>query len=107
MLTKSLLPLPDKFKGLTDVEMRYRQRYVDLIANPEVRDTFRARAGIVSGIRRFLDDRAFMEMETPVLESRAGGADAKRRWRRWRARTAAAPPPRCRAIPTCRSRLWS
>jgi len=77
MLTKSLLPLPDKFKGLTDVEMRYRQRYVDLIANPEVRDTFRTRAGIVSGIRRFLDDRAFMEMETPVLESRAGGADAK------------------------------
>ncbi|ACO70583.1 predicted protein [Micromonas commoda] len=77
MLTKSLLPLPDKFKGLTDVEMRYRQRYVDLIANPEVRDTFRARAGIVSGIRRFLDDRAFMEMETPVLETRAGGADAK------------------------------
>lgn len=77
MLTKSLLPLPDKFKGLTDVEMRYRQRYVDLIANPEVRDTFRTRAGIVSGIRRFLDDRSFMEMETPVLESRAGGADAK------------------------------
>ena len=59
MLTKSLLPLPDKFKGLTDVEMRYRQRYVDLIANPEVRDTFRTRAGIVSGIRRFLDDRSF------------------------------------------------
>lgn len=77
MLTKSLLPLPDKFKGLTDVETRYRQRYVDLIASPEVRDTFRTRAAIVSGIRRFLDDRAFMEMETPVLESRAGGADAK------------------------------
>ena len=69
MLTKSLLPLPDKFKGLTDVETRYRQRYVDLIASPEVRDTFRTRAAIVSGIRRFLDDRAFMEMETPVLES--------------------------------------
>jgi lysyl-tRNA synthetase class 2 len=77
MLTKSLLPLPDKFKGLTDVETRYRQRYLDLIASPEVRDVFRTRAGIVSGIRRFLDDRAFMEMETPVLESRAGGADAK------------------------------
>jgi lysyl-tRNA synthetase class 2 len=77
MLTKSLLPLPDKFRGLQDVEMRYRQRYVDLIASPEVRDVFRTRAGIVSGIRRFLDDRAFMEMETPVLESRAGGADAK------------------------------
>ena len=77
MLTKSLLPLPDKFKGLTDTETRYRQRYVDLIASPEVRETFRARAAIVSGIRRFLDDRTFMEMETPVLESRAGGADAK------------------------------
>jgi len=77
MLTKSLLPLPDKFKGLTDTETRYRQRYVDLIASPDVRETFRARAAIVSGIRRFLDDRAFMEMETPVLESRAGGADAK------------------------------
>jgi lysyl-tRNA synthetase class 2 len=77
MLTKSLLPLPDKHKGLQDVETRYRQRYVDLIASPEVRDVFRARAAIVSGIRRFLDDRAFMEMETPVLESRAGGADAK------------------------------
>ena len=77
MLTKSLLPLPDKFKGLTDTETRYRQRYVDLIANAEVRETFRARAAIVSNIRRFLDDRSFMEMETPVLESRAGGADAK------------------------------
>jgi lysyl-tRNA synthetase class 2 len=77
MLTKSLLPLPDKFKGLTDTETRYRQRYVDLIASPEVRETFRARAAIVSNIRRFLDDRSFMEMETPVLESRAGGADAK------------------------------
>ena len=77
MLTKSLLPLPDKHKGLTDTETRYRQRYVDLIASPEVRETFRARAAIVSGIRRFLEDRAFMEMETPVLESRAGGADAK------------------------------
>ncbi len=77
MLTKSLRPLPDKHKGLTDTETRYRQRYVDLIASPEVRETFRARAAIVSGIRRFLDERAFMEMETPVLESRAGGADAK------------------------------
>ena len=77
MLTKSLRPLPDKHKGLTDTETRYRQRYVDLIASPEVRETFRARATIVSGIRRFLDERAFMEMETPVLESRAGGADAK------------------------------
>ena len=77
MLTKSLLPLPDKFRGLQDVETRYRQRYVDLIASPEVRDVFRTRAGIVSGIRRFLDDQQFMEMETPVLESRAGGADAK------------------------------
>mmetsp|Transcript_23741 Transcript_23741/g.58183 ORF Transcript_23741/g.58183 Transcript_23741/m.58183 type:complete len:461 (-) Transcript_23741:601-1983(-) len=77
MLTKSLLPLPDKFKGLQDVERRYRQRYIDLIVNPEVRDVFRTRAGIVSGIRRYMDDLGFMEFETPVLHVEAGGADAK------------------------------
>eukprot|EP00898_Chlorokybus_atmophyticus_P003605 jgi/Chlat1/4245/Chrsp27S04316 len=77
VLTKSLLPLPDKFRGLTDIEMRYRQRYVDMISNPEVADTFRARAKVTSTIRRFLEDRGFLEMETPVLQSEAGGADAK------------------------------
>jgi lysyl-tRNA synthetase class 2 len=77
ILTKSLLPLPDKHKGLTDKETRYRQRYVDLIASAEVREVFKDRALIISTIRRFLDDQEFMEMETPVLESFAGGADAK------------------------------
>ncbi|MBD1873315.1 lysine--tRNA ligase [Nodosilinea sp. FACHB-131] len=77
MLTKSLLPLPDKWHGLTDVAKRYRQRYVDLIVNPTVRDTFRKRALITSGIRRYLEDRGFLEIETPVLQSEAGGAEAR------------------------------
>jgi lysyl-tRNA synthetase class 2 len=73
MLTKALLPLPDKWHGLTDVAKRYRQRYVDLIVNPTVRDTFRKRALITSGIRRYLEDRGFLEIETPVLQGEAGG----------------------------------
>ncbi len=77
ILTKSLLPLPDKWHGLTDVAKRYRQRYVDLIVNPEVRDTFRKRALITAGIRRYLDSLGFIEIETPVLMSEAGGADAR------------------------------
>ncbi len=77
ILTKSLLPLPDKWHGLTDVEKRYRQRYVDLIVNPEVRDTFRKRALITAAIRRYLNDRNFVEIETPVLQTEAGGADAR------------------------------
>ena len=77
LLTKSLLPLPDKWHGLTDVAKRYRQRYVDLIVNPEVRHTFRKRALITSSIRRFLEDRGFLEIETPVLQSEAGGAEAR------------------------------
>jgi lysyl-tRNA synthetase class 2 len=77
ILTKSLLPLPDKWHGITDVEKRYRQRYVDLIANPEVRDTFRKRALITAAIRRYLDSRGFLEIETPVLLTEAGGADAR------------------------------
>eukprot|EP00741_Cyanophora_paradoxa_P007643 tig00001164_g7392.t1 len=77
VLTKALLPLPDKWHGLSDVEKRYRQRYVDLIVNSQVRDTFRKRAKITSGIRRYLDDRGFLEIETPVLHSQAGGADAR------------------------------
>lgn len=77
MLTKSLLPLPDKFHGLTDVATRYRQRYVDLIVNPEVRETFRRRALITASIRRYLDQQGFIEIETPVLMSEAGGADAR------------------------------
>ncbi|HBE31366.1 MAG TPA: lysine--tRNA ligase, partial [Cyanobacteria bacterium UBA11368] len=74
ILTKSLLPLPDKWHGLTDVAKRYRQRYVDLIVNPQVRETFRRRAQITAGIRRYLDERGFLEIETPVLQSEAGGA---------------------------------
>jgi lysyl-tRNA synthetase, class II len=77
ILTKSLLPLPDKWHGLTDVAKRYRQRYVDLIVNPEVRDTFRKRSLITAGIRRYLENLNFIEIETPVLHSEAGGADAR------------------------------
>lgn len=77
ILTKSLLPLPDKWHGLTDTEKRYRQRYVDLIVNPEVRQTFRRRAQITAGIRRYLESLDFIEIETPVLQTEAGGADAR------------------------------
>ncbi len=77
ILTKSLQPLPDKWHGLTDVEKRYRQRYVDLIVSPDVRETFRRRALITAAIRRYLSDRNFIEIETPVLQSEAGGADAR------------------------------
>lgn len=77
ILTKSLQPLPDKWHGLTDVAKRYRQRYVDLIVNPDVRQTFRRRAQVTTAIRRFLSDRDFLEIETPVLQSEAGGADAR------------------------------
>ena len=77
MLTKSLLPLPDKFHGLTDITTRYRQRYIDLIVNPDVRETFRRRALITASIRRYLDRDGFIEIETPTLTSEAGGADAR------------------------------
>lgn len=77
ILTKSLLPLPDKWHGLTDTEKRYRQRYVDLTVNPQVRQTFRRRALITSAIRHYLEAQGFIEIETPVLQSEAGGADAR------------------------------
>lgn len=77
ILTKSLLPLPDKWHGLTDTEKRYRQRYVDLIVNPHVRETFRKRAKIIAAIRRYLEEQDFLEIETPVLQGEAGGADAR------------------------------
>lgn len=77
MLTKSLLPLPDKWHGLTDVAKRYRQRYVDLMVNPEVQMAFRRRAKITSAIRHYLEQRDFLEIETPVLQAEAGGADAR------------------------------
>ena len=77
LLSKSLQPLPEKFHGLTNTDTRYRQRYVDLIVNPEVRDTFIKRSRIISTIRRFLDERGFMEVETPMLVANAGGAAAR------------------------------
>jgi len=77
LLTKSLRPLPDKFHGLTDTEARYRQRYVDLIMNPESRRVFEVRSRVIAGIRRFLVERGFMEVETPMLQQIPGGATAR------------------------------
>ena len=77
LLSKSLRPLPEKFHGLTDKETRYRQRYLDLIVNPEVKDTFIKRSKIIKGIRKYLDDRHFLEVETPMLHTIAGGAAAR------------------------------
>jgi len=77
LLSKSLRPLPEKFHGLTDTDARYRQRYVDLIANPEVRSTFETRFRIITQMRRFMDARGFLEVETPILHSVPGGAVAK------------------------------
>jgi len=77
LLTKSLLPLPEKWHGLTDVETRYRQRYLDLVVNPDVRELFRKRSQIVSLIRNFMVDRDYLEVETPMMHPVAGGATAK------------------------------
>lgn len=77
LLTKSLQVLPEKFHGLTNTDLRYRQRYVDLIMNPEVRDTFVKRSQIIKSIRDHLDDQGFMEVETPMLVANAGGAAAR------------------------------
>ena len=77
LLSKSLLPLPEKFHGLTDLETRYRQRYVDLIVNPDVRRNFEIRSRFIRHVRRFLDDRGYMEVETPVLNTISGGASAR------------------------------
>jgi lysyl-tRNA synthetase, class II len=77
LLSKALRPLPEKFHGLKDVETRYRQRYLDLIANPEVKEVFTARSRIVAGVRRYLDGRGFLEVETPVLQEIPGGGHAK------------------------------
>ena len=77
MLSKSLKPLPDKWHGLTDIEKRYRQRYLDLIVNPQSKNVFKTRARCISFIRRWLDERNFLEIETPILQSEAGGAEAR------------------------------
>lgn len=77
LLCKSLQPLPEKWHGLKDPDLRYRQRYLDMIVNPEVRRTFVLRSKIIQGIRRYLDDRGYLEVETPVLHNTAGGAAAR------------------------------
>ena len=77
LLSKSLLPLPEKYHGLTNVDTRYRQRYVDLIMNPEVKDTFIKRSKIIRAIRKYLDSQDFIEVETPMLVANAGGASAR------------------------------
>ncbi len=77
LLSKSLQILPEKFHGLTNTDLRYRQRYVDLIMNPEVKDTFIKRSRIISAIRKYLDGEGFMEVETPMLVANAGGAAAR------------------------------
>lgn len=77
LLSKSLQILPEKFHGLTNTDLRYRQRYVDLIMNPEVKDTFIKRSRIISSIRKYLDGQGFMEVETPMLVANAGGASAR------------------------------
>ncbi len=76
-LGKALLPPPEKWHGLADVEVRYRQRYLDLMSNPEVRRTFRRRSAVVSALRRFLDERGYIEVETPMMQAIAGGAMAR------------------------------
>ena len=77
LLSKSLLPLPEKFHGMTDTDLRYRQRYVDLIMNADVKDTFIKRSKIIASIRRYLDCQGFLEVETPMLVANAGGAAAR------------------------------
>ncbi|MGA7911198.1 MAG: lysine--tRNA ligase [Candidatus Dormiibacterota bacterium] len=77
LLTKSLRPLPEKWHGLKDVEIRYRQRYLDLIANPQVRDVFRARTRIITSMRGLLDERGFLDVDTPVLQEVPGGGHAR------------------------------
>lgn len=77
LLSKSLLPLPEKYHGLQDKELRFRKRYVDLIANPEVKQVFKVRSSVISQIRKILDTKQFMEVETPVLQTIYGGAEAR------------------------------
>lgn len=77
LLSKSLRPLPEKWHGLKDVDTRYRKRYLDLIVNPQVRETFRIRSAIISSFRRILDEQGYLEVETPILQTSAGGATAR------------------------------
>ncbi|MBU4421404.1 lysine--tRNA ligase [Candidatus Parcubacteria bacterium] len=77
LLSKALLPLPEKWHGLSDIETRFRQRYLDMLSNPSVRHTFQTRSTIIKSIRQFLDDKGFLEVDTPILQPLAGGATAK------------------------------
>ncbi|WP_305862782.1 lysine--tRNA ligase [Helicobacter cholecystus] len=77
IITKSIVPLPEKFHGLNDIELRYRQRYVDLIVNPDVKETFKMRSKIISNIRKFFEKKGFLEVETPMLHPIPGGANAR------------------------------
>ena len=77
LLAKAVKPLPDKYHGLRDAETRYRERYVDLIANPEVRDIFKTRSTVIRSIREYLDNESFLEVETPILQNIVGGAEAR------------------------------
>ena len=77
LLSKSLLPLPEKFHGMTDTDLRYRQRYIDLIMNEDVKKTFVNRSKIIASIRNYLNKQGFLEVETPMLVSNAGGAAAR------------------------------
>jgi len=77
LLAKSLQPLPEKWHGLSDVDTRFRQRYLDLISNPETKETFKVRSQVIAAIRQFLNQRGFIEVETPVLQPSAGGALAR------------------------------
>ena len=77
LLAKSLHPLPEKWHGLKDPDLRYRHRYTDLIVNPDVRRTFEIRSKIIRGIRNYLDERGYLEVETPIIHTTAGGATAR------------------------------
>ena len=77
MVTKAIFPLPEKFHGLQDQELRYRQRYLDMIMNPHVKETFIMRSKIVSLVRRFFEDKNFLEVETPMMHPIPGGANAR------------------------------
>ena len=96
LLSKSIRPLPEKFHGLADKETRYRQRYVDLVMNPEVKQVFEKRFKIVAAIRRYMEDQGFYEVETPFLHPILGGANAKRSSRTSRARSRLLPAHRHR-----------
>lgn len=100
LLSKSLLPLPEKFHGLTDKETRYRQRYVDLIVNPEVKRNFIIRSQFIKHLRDYLDNMGYIEVETPVLNTIAGGAAARRSSRTTTRSTSICT---CASRPSCRS----